>query len=141
MYFCCHQGCILPSSLHYPFFRKHMLSLIHFPSSLISELFFSLWRINGLVSGVILCPSRRSGVCAASHWIVNELVIGHEGQAAGVAEAGTGQTSWPLWIKPQRENEATVKCGGDTLKSMGGESLWLQSLLPVLVFNHQVLIL
>lgn len=30
--------------------------------------FSSLWRMNELVSGAILCPSSRNGVCATSHW-------------------------------------------------------------------------
>lgn len=48
-----------------------LLHPIHIPSPLVVECCLSLsplWRMNGLVSVAILCPSRRSGVCAASHW-------------------------------------------------------------------------
>lgn len=42
--------------------------LIHFIPPLISKASLPSQRMNGSVSGAILCLSRRSGVCAASHW-------------------------------------------------------------------------
>lgn len=75
------QTFLLPQRLHHPItippFLSHTYALpillhpIHLLSPLISECclpFSPFWRMNGLVSGAILCPSRRSGVCAASHW-------------------------------------------------------------------------
>lgn len=72
---------LLSQRLHAPLYISSFLSCtyalpillqhIHFHSPLIFEgclPFSPLWRMNGLVSGAILCPSRRSGVCAASHW-------------------------------------------------------------------------
>ena len=44
----------------------HFLLSAHF--RVLPPFLSPLWRMNGLVSGAILCPSRRSGVCAASHW-------------------------------------------------------------------------
>lgn len=76
------QGCLLSQRLHPPLstssFLSHtcarpiLLHPIHFPLSthfrVLPPFLSPLWRMNGLVSGAILCPSRRSGVCAASHW-------------------------------------------------------------------------
>lgn len=67
--------------------------------------------VNGLVSGAILCPSRRSGVCVQlPTGVVNELMMWQEGWAAGVTKTGTGQSSWVPWIKQQQERRQNCGC-------------------------------
>ncbi len=66
-----HAPLYISSFLSHTYALPILLQLIHSHSTLIFEgclPFSPLWRMNGLVSGAILCPSRRSGVCAASHW-------------------------------------------------------------------------
>lgn len=68
--------------------------------------------------------------------VVNELIMGQEGQAAKAFETDAGRTSWALWIKNQLETHqngfqwAILTFTPSHLPSLS-ESLWLHPLLCV----------
>lgn len=104
---------MFPPFLHRPFFHTHTyICAPHFSPSHSFSLSFQravfpfLPTLENEWAGKWLPYCAHPGAVACV-WlpigVVNELVMGQEGHAARVVEAGTGQTSWARWIKHQLE--------------------------------------
>ena len=88
----------------------------------------ALWRMNGLVSGAILCPSRRGGVCATSYWSSKWAANGAGGpRLLGWQRLALGRPAGPYGSNTNERNKANnVKHGVHPWLSTGDiQSIYL----------------